>query len=201
MLLCVRVPVRVRLRTLDLHQPFHTCIVFKVMELQGNHTPFDSLPPSTFPYLHCLQVMELQGNIRVFCRVRPFMEMDAKAGDRPSEISCLTSGDRPKIQVPLSLSLSLSRARSHPLPPPFPPPTHTHTGTAAGQGRRQEARGGEQRARVRQRLYARHVPGGHFLRNFAPVAERDGWLQALHLRLWADRLRKDAHNAGMERLM
>jgi len=43
--------------------------------------------------------MELQGNIRVFCRVRPFMEMDAKTGDQPSEMTCVTSGDRPKVQV------------------------------------------------------------------------------------------------------
>ena len=88
--------LRLRVLTLYLYQPFHTCTV--------------------------LQVMELQGNIRVFCRVRPFMEVDAKTGDRPSEISCLTSGDRPKIQVPLSFSLSLCGAHS----PTPPTPSHTH---------------------------------------------------------------------------
>ena len=30
--------------------------------------------------------MQLQGNIRVFCRVRPFMESDSKSGDKPLEV-------------------------------------------------------------------------------------------------------------------
>jgi len=43
--------------------------------------------------------MELKGNIRVFCRVRPFMDGDAKTGDKPSDMACLTSGDRPMVQI------------------------------------------------------------------------------------------------------
>jgi hypothetical protein len=38
------------------------------------------------------QVIQLQGNIRVFCRVRPFMDRDGKDGDTPLEVSyiCIT---------------------------------------------------------------------------------------------------------------
>ena len=45
------------------------------------------------------RVMELQGNIRVFCRLRPFMPSDAKTGDAQSDMALITSGDRPKVQV------------------------------------------------------------------------------------------------------
>ena len=45
------------------------------------------------------QVMELKGNIRVFCRVRPFMSSDAKNGDTPSELILRTSGDRPQMVI------------------------------------------------------------------------------------------------------
>eukprot|EP00802_Teleaulax_amphioxeia_P004479 Tamp_04483.p1 GENE.Tamp_04483~~Tamp_04483.p1 ORF type:complete len:738 (-),score=242.55 Tamp_04483:22-2235(-) len=45
------------------------------------------------------QVMELKGNIRVFCRVRPFMTSDAKNGDVPSELVLRSSGDRPQVVV------------------------------------------------------------------------------------------------------
>jgi hypothetical protein len=41
----------------------------------------------------------LQGNIRVLCRVRPFMQHDADQRDKPSEMHLVTSGDRPKVQV------------------------------------------------------------------------------------------------------